>query len=73
MNNIMDEIITFDTEKDKDLIEYFNEDSISVWDLINEFRSVLAEKEQLKNNLEENYVQKEIDPYAEFGISERDF
>lgn len=73
MNNVMEELITFDTEKDKDLIEYFNEDGISVWDLINEFRSVLAEKEQLKNNLEENYVQKEIDPYAEFGISERDF
>lgn len=73
MNNVMEEIITFDTEKDKDLIEYFNEDGISVWDLINEFRSVLAEKEQLEKNLEENYVQKEIDPYAEFGISERDF
>lgn len=31
------------------------------------------EYDELKQNLEENYVRKEENPYIEYGISERDF
>lgn len=31
------------------------------------------EYNELKQNLEENYVRKEENPYTEYGISERDF
>lgn len=31
------------------------------------------EYDELKQNLEENYVRKEENPYTEYGISERDF
>ena len=73
MNNVMEELITFDEEKDNDLIEFFGEDSVSVWDLIDSFRSLLAEKEELQRKLDEDYELKKIDPYEEFGISESDF
>ena len=72
-HDIMDEIITFDTECDKDLIDYFNEDSVSVYDLIAEFRSLLEEKENLERTIKEDYTPKSIDPYDEYGISRDDF
>lgn len=72
-HDIMDEIITFNTECDKDLIDYFNEDGVSVYDLVAEFRSLLEEKENLERTIKEDYTPKSIDPYDEYGISRDDF
>lgn len=72
-NNVMEEIVKFDTEKDKDLIEYFGEDGVSVYDLLDSVRSLLEEKNDLERKLEEEYEPKKIDPYEEYGISESDF
>lgn len=46
-------------------------------DIINELRFDVehwqSEYEELKRNLEDNYVRKEENPYTEYGISEKDF
>ncbi len=73
MNNVMEEIVKFDTEKDEELINLFDSSEVQVCDLVDEIYSLLEEKQELERKLEEEYEPKKIDPYEEFGISESDF
>ena len=41
--------------------------------LLDEYNGLLNEFEEYKKHVEENYEEKEFDPYFEYGVSERDF
>lgn len=73
MNNVMEEIVKFDTEKDEELINLFDSSTVQVCDLVDAIYSLLEEKQDLERKLEEEYEPKKIDPYEEYGISESDF
>ena len=73
MNNVMEEIVKFDTERDEELINLFNSSEVQVCDLVDTIYSLLEEKKDLERKLEEEYEPKKIDPYEEYGISESDF
>ncbi len=73
MNNVMEEIVNFDTEKDEELVNLFDSSEVQVCDLVDAIYSLLDEKKELERKLEEEYEPKEIDPYEEYGISESDF
>ena len=73
MNNVMEEIVKFDTEKDEELINLFDSSTVQVCDLVDAIYSLLEEKQELERKLEEEYEPKKIDPYEEYGISESDF
>lgn len=72
-NNVMEEIVKFDTEKDEELINLFDSSTVQVCDLVDAIYSLLEEKQDLERKLEEEYEPKKIDPYEEYGISESDF
>lgn len=72
-NNVMEEIVKFDTEKDEELINLFDSSELQVCDLVDAIYSLLDEKKELERKLEEEYEPKKIDPYEEYGISESDF
>lgn len=44
-----------------------------VEDLLLEIEAKNEQLEDIKNDMEENYVLKKNDPYEEYGINERDF
>lgn len=72
-NNVMEEIVKFDTEKDEELVNLFDSSTVQVCDLVDAIYSLLDEKKELERKLEEEYEPKKIDPYEEYGISESDF
>jgi hypothetical protein len=55
----------------------FKEKDIYSWEeiinIIEELETKIYEQEEEIKNYEENYVQKKVDPYEEYGVSERDF
>lgn len=55
------------------LKDYFGDTSIEVQDILDAFVQVLEENEELQIRMQEDYEQKHIDPYEEYGISESDF
>jgi len=46
---------------------------IALKDLLCEYNKKIEELEDLKQEMEDNYEPRKIDPYDEFGVSERDF
>lgn len=42
-------------------------------DMLYEYHNILEELEDLKEDVEENYKLKEIDPYDYYGVSRNDF
>lgn len=58
---------------EKILKDYFGVASIEVQDIIDTCIQLLEENNDLKRNIEENYVEKQFDPYEEYGISENNF
>jgi len=42
-------------------------------DMLYEYHNILEELEDLKEDVEENYKPKDIDPYDYYGVSRKDF
>lgn len=55
----------------------FKEKDIYSWDeiidIIEELESTIYEQQEEIKNYEENYEQKKLNPYLEYGINENDF
>lgn len=58
-------------------LENFKNKDIYTWEeiisVIKNLESEIYDKEEIIKNYEENYEQKKVDYYEEYGISERDF
>lgn len=58
-------------------LDNFKEKDIYTWEeiirVIENLESEIVEKDEIIKNYEENYEQKKVDYYDEYGISERDF
>lgn len=58
-------------------LESFKGKDIYTWDeiigVIENLESEIYEKDEIIKNYEENYEQKKVNYYEEYGISERDF
>lgn len=58
-------------------LESFKSKDIYTWDeiisIIENLESEIYEKNEIIKNYEENYEQKKVNYYEEYGISERDF
>ena len=61
------------TEIEKQLIDFFGTDEVEIIDILDALSSKISENEELERKLEEDYVQKNVDYYEEYGISENDF
>lgn len=61
------------TEFEKQLIDFFGTDEVEIIDILDALSSKISENEELERKLEEDYVQKNVDYYEEYGISEDDF
>ena len=61
------------TETEKQLIDFFGTDEVEIIDILDALSSKISENEELERKLEEDYVQKNVDYYEEYGISEDDF
>ena len=61
------------TETEKQLIDFFGTDEVEIIDILDALSSKISENEELERKLEEDYVQKNVDYYEEYGISENDF
>lgn len=61
------------TEFEKQLIDFFGTDEVEIIDILDALSSKISENEELERKLEEYYVQKNVDYYEEYGISENDF
>ena len=61
------------TEFEKQLIDFFGTDKVEIIDILDALSSKISENEELERKLEEDYVQKNVDYYEEYGISENDF
>ena len=61
------------TEIEKELIDFFGTDEVEIIDILDALSSKISENEELERKLEEDYVQKNVDYYEEYGISEDDF
>ena len=61
------------TEFEKQLIDFFGTDEVEIIDILDALSSKISENEELERKLEEDYVQKNVDYYEEYGISENDF
>ena len=61
------------TEIEKQLIDFFGTDEVEIIDILDALSSKISENEELERKLEEDYVQKNVDYYEEYGISEDDF
>ena len=61
------------TEIEKQLIDFFGTDEVEIIDILDDLSSKISENEELERKLEEDYVQKNVDYYEEYGISENDF
>lgn len=61
------------TEFEKQLIDFFGTDEVEIINILDALSSKISENEELERKLEEDYVQKNVDYYEEYGISENDF
>lgn len=61
------------TEIEKQLIDLFGTDKVEINDILDALSNKISENEELERKLEEDYVQKNVDYYEEYGISENDF
>ena len=61
------------TEIEKQLIDFFGTDEVEIIDILDALSNKISENEELERKLEEDYVQKNVDYYEEYGISENDF
>ena len=61
------------TEFEKQLIDFFGTDEVEIIDILDALSNKISENEELERKLEEDYVQKNVDYYEEYGISENDF
>ena len=61
------------TETEKQLIDFFGTDEVEIIDILDALSSKISENEELERKLEEDYVQKNVDYYEEYGMSEDDF
>lgn len=61
------------TDIEKQLIDFFGTDEVEIIDILDALSSKISENEELERKLEEDYVQKNVDYYEEYGISEDDF
>ena len=57
------------TEIEKQLIDFFGTDEVEIIDILDALSSKISENEELERKLEEDYVQKNVDYYEEYGIS----
>ena len=61
------------TEFEKQLVDFFGSDEVEIVDILDALSCEIAKNEELERKLEEDYVQKNVDYYEEYGISENDF
>lgn len=55
------------------LQEFFGDTVLDLEDLINAFEEVLGQNKELERKLEEDYQQKDVDYYEEYGLCEDDY
>lgn len=60
-------------ENEKELKDFFGDTDIMVGDVLEAMTNLIIEHNELQRKLEEDYVQREIDPYDEYGLNENDF
>lgn len=63
------------TDVDYELNDYIPEDTLvtMIEDLVNEYYVLEEKYEDLKEDMEENYVFNNKNPYNEYGLNERNF
>lgn len=58
---------------EKELKSFFGDTDVQVGDILDAMTELIIENNELQRKLEEDYVQKETNPYEEYGLSENDF